>query len=73
MSVARDIEITSTSPKSFEHAIQQGISRAANTVGEVRSAWIKEEQMDVEKGHIVAYTVTLMISVLMEDKQALSL
>ena len=70
MSVVRCIEITSVSIKSFEDAIQQGIARATKTLGEVRSAWIKEEQMDVEKGRIVAYTVTMTITVLLEDTPA---
>ncbi len=67
MSVVRGTEITSVSTKSFEDAIQQGIARATKTLGDVRSAWVKEEQMDVEKGQIVAYTVTMMITVLLED------
>ncbi len=67
MSVARVVEITSTSIESFEDAIQVGIARAAKTLGNVRSAWVKEEQMDVENGRIAAYTVTLMISFVLED------
>ena len=70
MSVVRGVEITSVSSKSFDDAIQQGIARAAKTIGEVRYAWVKEEQMDVEKGKIVAYTVTMTITVLLEDTPA---
>ena len=70
MSVVRGVEITSVSRKSFDDAIQQGIARAAKTIGEVRNAWVKEEQMDVEKGRIVAYTVTMTITVLLEDTPA---
>jgi len=70
MSVVRGVEITSVSSKSFDDAIQQGIARAAKTIGEVRNAWVKEEQMDVEKGRIVAYTVTMTITVLLEDTPA---
>ena len=69
MSVVRSMEISSTSSKSFEDAIQQGIARATQTFG-VRSAWIKEEQIDVENGRIVSYTVTMLISFLMEDSGA---
>ncbi len=42
MSVARITEISATSEKSFEDAIQQGINRATKTLRNVRSAWIKE-------------------------------
>jgi flavin-binding protein dodecin len=41
MSVARVIEISSTSEKSFEDAIVQGVARANKTLREVRSAWVK--------------------------------
>ena len=48
MSVARVTEISSTSEKSFEDAIKQGISRASKTLRNVKGAWIKEQQIDIE-------------------------
>ena len=39
MSVARVVEISSTSPKSFEDAVVQGIDRATKTLRNVMSAW----------------------------------
>ena len=47
MSVARVIELSSTSTKSFEDAIQQGLERATKTLRNVKSAWIKEQQIDL--------------------------
>ena len=44
MSIARITEISSTSEKSFEDAIQRGIKRATQTLRNVRSAWVKEQQ-----------------------------
>ena len=41
MSVAKVSEISSTSTKSFEDAIQQGLSRASKTLRNIRGAWIK--------------------------------
>lgn len=40
MSVARVTEITSSSNKSFQDAIEQGIARAAKTLKNVEGAWI---------------------------------
>jgi hypothetical protein len=40
----------STSSKSFEDAVQQGIARATKTLRNVRSAWVKEQQVRVENG-----------------------
>ena len=67
MSVARVTEITSTSTKSFEDAIQQGVARATETLRNVRSAWIKEQQVRVEDGKISAYQVNLMVTFVLED------
>jgi dodecin len=70
MSIARITEISSTSKKSFEDAIQTGIARATRTLRNVRSAWVKEQQIRVEKDAIVEYQVNLMITfVLDEDNQ----
>jgi flavin-binding protein dodecin len=44
MSVARVTEISSTSTKSFEDAIQQGIDRATATLRNVQSAWIRNSR-----------------------------
>ena len=40
MSVARVTEIKSSSSKSFDDAIREGVSRASKTLENVKSAWI---------------------------------
>ena len=67
MSVARVIEISSTSEKSFEDAINQGIARANETLRQVKGAWIKEQQVDIENGKIVKYQVNLLVTFILED------
>jgi flavin-binding protein dodecin len=52
MSVAKIIEISCESPKSFEDAIQDGITRASKTVHNIKSAWVKEQQVVVENGKV---------------------
>ena len=70
MSVARITEISSTSTKSFEDAIQSAVARATKTLRNVRGAWVKEQQIKIEEGKIVEYQVNLMITfVLDEDDQ----
>ena len=66
MSVARITEISSTSEKSFEDAIQQGVQRATATLRNVRSAWIKEQEVKVEGNRIVAYQVIMKITFVLE-------
>ena len=70
MSIARITEISSTSRKSFEDAIQSAVARATKTLRNVRGAWVKEQQIKIEEGKIVEYQVNLMITfVLDEDDQ----
>ena len=67
MSIARVTEISSTSTKSFEDAIQAGVDRATKTLRNVRSAWVKEQQIKIDGGKIVEYQVNLMITFVLED------
>lgn len=62
MSVAKIIEISAESPKSFDDAIRQGIERAGQTLQNIQSAWLKEQQVRVENQKIVAYRVILKIT-----------
>lgn len=67
MAVARVTEISSTSSKSFEDAIQQGVARATKTLRNVRSAWIKEQRVDVRDGAIAEYQVNMMVTFILDD------
>ena len=69
MSVAKVSEISSTSTKSFEDAIQTGLARANQTLRNVRSMWIKEQQVRVEGGKITEYQVNMMITFVLDDAQ----
>jgi len=67
MSIARITEISSTSKKSFEDAIQSGVARATKTIRNVRSAWVKEQQIRIENNSIVEYQVNLMITFVLDE------
>ena len=67
MSVAKVAEISATSTKSFEDAITDGIARANKTLRNIRSAWIKEQQVRVSKGAITEYQVNMMITFVIDD------
>ena len=67
MSVAKVSEISATSSKSFEDAIQQGLSRSAKTLRNIRSAWIKEQQVRCQDGRITEYQVNLMVTFVLDD------
>jgi flavin-binding protein dodecin len=67
MSVARVVEISSTSEKSFDDAVAQGIVRAGKTIREIRSAWIKDQEVTVKAGKITEYKVNLKVTFVLED------
>jgi flavin-binding protein dodecin len=67
MAVARVSEISSTSTKSFEDAIQTGIARATKTLRNVRSAWVKEQRVDIRDDRIAEYQVNLMVTFVLDD------
>ncbi len=62
MSVAKNIEITSTSPTSFEDAIEKGIARATRTIDNVRGAWIKEQKINISDGKATEYQVMMILT-----------
>jgi len=69
MSVARVTEISSTSEKSFEDAIAQGIARATETLRNVRSAWIKEQEVQIRDKKISEYKVNMKITFVLDDAE----
>jgi dodecin len=67
MSVARITEISSTSDKNFEDAIHQGLARATQTLHGIRSAWVKEQEVQVENGKIALYKVIMKITFVLDE------
>jgi flavin-binding protein dodecin len=66
MSVAKVTEISSTSQKSFEDAIQQGLARAGQTLRHIRGAWIKEQHVRCDEGRITEYQVNMMVTFVLD-------
>jgi flavin-binding protein dodecin len=67
MAIAKVTEIVSSSTKSFEDAIKDGIKRANKTLDNVRGAWVKDQKVIVEKGRIVEYRVFLQVTFVLKD------
>lgn len=67
MAVAKVSEISVTSSSGFEDAIKQGIGRANKTLRNVKSAWVKELHVRVEKGSIMEYQVNMMVTFIIDD------
>lgn len=67
MSVAKVSEISATSSVSFEDALKQGLARANKTIRNIRSAWVKEQRVDVSKGAITEYQVNMLVTFVIDD------
>ncbi len=68
MSIARITEIKASSTVSFQDALEQGIARACQTLDNVRSAWIANQEVQVDtEGRICAYMVHLKVTSVLED------
>lgn len=68
MSVAKVSEIIASSPKGFDDAIKAGIARAQKTLKNVKSAWVENQQVELDdKGQVSAYRVQLKITFILED------
>ena len=62
MSVARTTEITASSAKSFDDAMDIGVARAAETLKNLTGAWIKDQEIVIKDGKISSYKVRLMVT-----------
>lgn len=67
MSVARVTELSCTSTESFEDAIRSGIDRATRTLRQVRSAWIKEQRVNVGANGALEFQANILVTFVLED------
>ncbi len=66
-SVARVSEISASSSTSFDDAMATGITRAQETLRNVKSAWIKEMQVEVGDSGITEYRVNMLVTFVLDD------
>ena len=64
--VARVTEISATSDTSFEDAVKVGIDRATQTLRGVKSAWVKEQEVQLNDNGVTGYKVNLLITFVLE-------
>jgi flavin-binding protein dodecin len=67
-SVGRVSEITAKSESSFDDAIRVGIARATQTLRGVTSAWVKEQEVEIDpqSGQIRSFKVNLLVTFVLE-------
>jgi flavin-binding protein dodecin len=67
MAVAKVIEITADSQSSFEDAVRHGVLKAADTVKNIKGAWVKDQEVVVKGGEVDTYRVHLKVTFLLAD------
>jgi flavin-binding protein dodecin len=67
MSIARVTEINSSSTKSFDDAIEQGIKRANKTLRNIKGAWVRDQEVKINDGKITEYRVNLKVTFIIDD------
>lgn len=66
-SVARIVEISSTSETSFEDAVKAGLERASQTLRHLSSAWVKDQKVMLDgEGNITAFQVHMLVTFVLE-------
>jgi dodecin len=66
MTIARVTEITSSSKKSFEDAINNGVERANKTLKNISGAWVKDQEVGIKNGKVYEYRVKMKITFILE-------
>ena len=66
-SVARVTEIISSSKKSFDDAINNGVRRATKTLKNVAGAWVASQDLVIAKGKIIEYRVRLKVTFVLAE------
>ena len=66
MSVARVTEITASSKKSFDDALDAGLKRATKTLKNVSAAWIASQEVIVKDDKIAEYRVRMKVTFILK-------
>ncbi len=69
MPIARVTELSATSDQSFEDAINQAVNRATQTLRNVESAWVKDQNVLIENGNST-YKVNVAITFVLEEGES---
>lgn len=66
MPVAKVTELSCTSNESFEDAVRQGVTRATKTLRGVRSAWVKEQRVNVGEDGSLEFQANILVTFILE-------
>jgi hypothetical protein len=62
MKILKVLELMASSDKSWEDATQNAVTKASETVKNIKSAWVQDQSVVVSENKITEFRVTLKIS-----------
>lgn len=66
MSIAKTIEITASSKKSFDDAMRSGLKTAGKTLKNISGAWIKDQEVVLVANKITEYRLRMRVTFVLE-------
>ena len=67
MSIAKVIEISSSSTKGIEDAVKDGLRRAAKTINNIKGAWINDIKVQTDaSGKVTEWRVNMRINFVLD-------
>ena len=63
---AKVIEITSSSSKSIEDAVETGIAKADSSLDHIEGAWVQEIKCVVKNGKVAEWRVNMKLTFLLK-------
>ncbi|QOW19036.1 dodecin domain-containing protein [Lysobacter ciconiae] len=67
MSVAKVIELNAASEKSMEDAVQRGLKKAAESVKNIKGAWVNEVKVVTDEGgNITEWRVNMKVNFIVQ-------
>ncbi len=64
--VAKVIELTASSSKSIEDAVETGIRRADDTLDQIEGAWLQDIKCIVKNGKIAEWRINMKVTFILK-------
>ena len=64
--IAKVIELTASSAKSIEDAVETGIAKADSTLDHIESAWVQDIKCIVKNGKVAEWRVNMKLTFLLK-------
>ena len=67
MSIAKVIELSSSSPKGIQDAVEKGLKKASQTIKNIKGAWVNEINVVTgDDGSVSEWRVNMRVSFVVE-------